>query len=507
MFASRTDNQAKHPDGRKSARAAPTAREEGAPEPNLVWQSLAVRAAAIQAKLAISQPDDPYEREADQVADQVMRMAAAPSDRSGLSLSSHPSRKAQRKCVSCEEEDEDRMQRKEEVGNTRLRTGSWPLGFSPINGLGQPLDSAARRYFEPRFGYDFSQIRVHTDEQAARSAQAVNARAYTIGRNVVFARSQYSPGNSIGRKLLAHELSHTIQQGQAARHVSPTLVARHSIDRAENEFGDQSRRTNSALTSFTPSETRLARDNGMDAGVGGGMDAGIADAGIRDANEVSGGVPMPDAGSTQTSSTPTAPAIPNVYEHNTELGGLSVGNFDFHFRGCRIIIWVWVKFQFEKGITPAEQTAFKSRFFTAIHGVWGNSGYHLTGTATCPCRDVPIVVHAQETTGSFYHKLVDVERTARRENVISDMNLSLATSDNRITHEFGHVLGLYDEYDGGWIENHMFWHRNRPDDPNALMNTGTELRSRYFEHYRDRAQETAGTNCEYSVSSPTPPVH
>jgi hypothetical protein len=79
---------------------------------------------------------------------------------------------------------------------------------------GQPLDPAIRAFFESRFGHDFSQVRVHTDGQAAESVRAVNALAYTVGRNVVFGAGQYAPGTAIGRRLLAHELAHVIQQSQ-----------------------------------------------------------------------------------------------------------------------------------------------------------------------------------------------------------------------------------------------------------------------------------------------------
>lgn len=83
---------------------------------------------------------------------------------------------------------------------------------------GKPLDQATRSFFEPRFGHDFSKVRVHTDEKAAESAQAVNALAYAVGRDVVFARRQYAPDTPTGRKLLAHELTHTLQQrGQEAK--------------------------------------------------------------------------------------------------------------------------------------------------------------------------------------------------------------------------------------------------------------------------------------------------
>jgi uncharacterized protein DUF4157 len=80
---------------------------------------------------------------------------------------------------------------------------------------GQPLDAATRAFMEARFGHDFGRVRVHTDAQAAESAQAVNALAYTAGRDIVFGAGQYTPHTSRGRHLLAHELAHTVQQGAA----------------------------------------------------------------------------------------------------------------------------------------------------------------------------------------------------------------------------------------------------------------------------------------------------
>jgi hypothetical protein len=81
-----------------------------------------------------------------------------------------------------------------------------------LNSPGQPLDSETRNFMEPRFGRDFSQVRVHTDAQAAKSAEAVNALAYTVGRDVVFGAGEYRPGSDSGRGLLAHELTHVEQQ-------------------------------------------------------------------------------------------------------------------------------------------------------------------------------------------------------------------------------------------------------------------------------------------------------
>lgn len=77
---------------------------------------------------------------------------------------------------------------------------------------GQPLDSATRGYMEPRFGHDFGAVRVHTNSLAAESARAVNALAYTVGQSIVFGRGLYAPGSSSGRRLMAHELTHVVQQ-------------------------------------------------------------------------------------------------------------------------------------------------------------------------------------------------------------------------------------------------------------------------------------------------------
>jgi Domain of unknown function (DUF4157)/L,D-transpeptidase catalytic domain len=84
-----------------------------------------------------------------------------------------------------------------------------PIVHEVLRSPGQPLDRETRAFFEPRFGHDFSQVWVHTDARAAESARAVNALAYTVGRSVVFASNQHTSG---GKKLLAHELAHVVQQ-------------------------------------------------------------------------------------------------------------------------------------------------------------------------------------------------------------------------------------------------------------------------------------------------------
>lgn len=89
-----------------------------------------------------------------------------------------------------------------------------PIVHEVLRSSGQPLDTATRQFFEPRFGRDFSRVRVHTDSRAAESARSVNALAYTVGQNIVFDMGQYSPKAKNGQSLLAHELTHTVQQAR-----------------------------------------------------------------------------------------------------------------------------------------------------------------------------------------------------------------------------------------------------------------------------------------------------
>jgi len=113
-------------------------------------------------------------------------------------------------CPKCAAEKKDSVQRKAE--HVSDAPGSVSDSFIRDLGSGQPLPPATRAFFEPRFGYDFSQVRVHTDAPAAESARAVNALAYTVGRNIVFEAGHYAPETNRGRSLLAHELTHVVQQ-------------------------------------------------------------------------------------------------------------------------------------------------------------------------------------------------------------------------------------------------------------------------------------------------------
>src|SRR5262249_29965020 len=113
-----------------------------------------------------------------------------------------------------------------------------------LHSLGQPLDAGTRAFMEPRFGHDFSQVRIHADERAAESARAVNALAYTVGRDVVFGEGRYEPGTSEGRRLLAHELTHVVQQQGpcASSGVQGKLLVSQPDDAYEHEAERQATR-------------------------------------------------------------------------------------------------------------------------------------------------------------------------------------------------------------------------------------------------------------------------
>ena len=155
----------------------------------------------LQCKLTVGAVNDPLEAEADRVADQVMRMPDP-----DVSVSSGAPQ-ISRKCAACEEE--DKKVHAKPNGTAALPGEAPPIVHQVLSSSGQPLDTATRAFFEPRFGADFSGVRVHSDAAAADSAGAINARAYTVGGQIVLGAGAKHGANP----LLAHELAHVVQQG------------------------------------------------------------------------------------------------------------------------------------------------------------------------------------------------------------------------------------------------------------------------------------------------------
>jgi hypothetical protein len=102
-----------------------------------------------------------------------------------------------------------------------------PVVHATLRSPGRPLDEPERAFMEPRLGHDFGRVRVHDDAQAAESAKALNALAYTVGHNIVFGAMQYSPETTAGQKLLAHELAHVVQQNGSHRQILQRSCAAH----------------------------------------------------------------------------------------------------------------------------------------------------------------------------------------------------------------------------------------------------------------------------------------
>jgi peptidoglycan hydrolase-like protein with peptidoglycan-binding domain len=205
----------------------------------------------IQAQLTVGPVDDEYEREASQVANQVMRMPDGGTPRV-LQRYSRPRALVQKfttappddsmmpawMCSSCakhedESSDEGTVQR-------QASSAALPAG-GPVNGEtethlqgmsrgGHPLPQAERDFFEPRFGTSFADVRLHTDARANTAARTIGADAFTLGTSVAFREGQYKPGTDAGRRLLAHELTHVIQQtGRPQASVQRTIGDGHDL--------------------------------------------------------------------------------------------------------------------------------------------------------------------------------------------------------------------------------------------------------------------------------------
>jgi hypothetical protein len=221
-------------------------------------------AVGVRPKLDVSSPGDAHEVEADRVAEQVMSMpvdraeAATPTDEeevaTRLDRAAEPATDEEETVATrldratAEPEEEEvatRLDRaaaepEEEEVATRLDRAAEPVtdedetvatkaadapamtpgiesGINASRAGGAPLDAGARRFFEPRFGRDLSDTKVHTDAAAARLASSLNAQAFTVGRDIYMGAGRYQPGTESGRALLAHELAHTVQQQPGAK--------------------------------------------------------------------------------------------------------------------------------------------------------------------------------------------------------------------------------------------------------------------------------------------------
>jgi len=215
-----------------------------------------LHSSGAQAKLTIGQPNDKYEQEADRIADQVMAMPDPKLQRQpeneedeetlqarplahqitplvqrqeenpdeeaepvqakfkdgGMLNRMCPERKEEHSLQRQPEGEEEEIQAKEQPAHTPQASPNIAANIRSLKGGGQPLDESTQSFFEPRFGYDFSQVRIHTNAQASDTARSINAKAFTHGKDLVFGAGEYRSGSTEGKRLIAHELTHVLQQ-------------------------------------------------------------------------------------------------------------------------------------------------------------------------------------------------------------------------------------------------------------------------------------------------------
>jgi len=192
----------------------------------------------IQAKLTISTPGDPEEMEADRVADHVMRSHAGDPASAPCTCS-----EGGESCEECSRKSAS-IQRRADSQGERSSAPAGDATSASVSALlsqsgGHPLDAATRAFFEPRFGHDFSDVRLHTDATASKSAQAIQALAYTAGPNIVLDVSRLQPTSPAGRHVLAHELTHVVQQGSAPHSRVQRIVEMRPPGRGEASAFDR----------------------------------------------------------------------------------------------------------------------------------------------------------------------------------------------------------------------------------------------------------------------------
>lgn len=257
----------------------------------------------VQPKLTIGQPGDKYEQEADQVAEQVIRMpepinhksvqrqgeeeqkevqmkplataitplvqreAAVEEDKDLLQtkpLNAATTSSVQRKCAACEAE-EEAVQMKPSL-QSKAADGEFQASsdiesqLSRSKSGGSPLSDEVRSFMEPRFGTDFGQVRVHTNSRAVQMNRELSAQAFTHGRDIYFGAGKYNPRSSDGKRLLAHELTHVVQQAGAKP------VAMHSVEAHSNSQACEVKNVSRAIIQcdLTEEQKQSWKDNKAD---------------------------------------------------------------------------------------------------------------------------------------------------------------------------------------------------------------------------------------------------
>lgn len=206
---------------------------------------------AIHTQLTVGKSGDRFEREADAVADAVVQRKVSRAS------SSPDAQSVQAKCSQCDQEEAVQRQVGNSTSDNGTNTDSVQQGLTAQRGAGQSLDASLRQDMEQGIGGDFSGVRIHTGAPAANLNDALHARAFTHGQDVFFNSGQFDPGSSSGRHLLAHELTHVVQQSGNAPNIQ-----RDDAGGGSTEFSDTVSSTvrsgNSPVISGTVTRTETA---------------------------------------------------------------------------------------------------------------------------------------------------------------------------------------------------------------------------------------------------------
>lgn len=283
-----------------------------------------ISAASVQAKLTVNTPGDEFEKEADATAEQVMRMDASSSKREAPVIrkkADTPGTAPAATSAELKKEEEGDIQRQAEgqaevEKETIQRTDSGnsagnsapPVVGNVLSSSGTRMNKSTRTDMESRFGANFSNVRIHTDQKAADSARSVSAKAYTFGNHIVFNSGQYSPHSNSGKKLIAHELTHVVQQGAVVRReVAETAVSAPPAEPETVVLGNETPEGPTSAPSIEPAE-------GSPPAAGSPPPSPTAETGVYLEE-----IPAPEAGSTLPEAETATPIEPLMPEPPMEL--------------------------------------------------------------------------------------------------------------------------------------------------------------------------------------------
>lgn len=348
-----------------------------------------------------------------------------------------------------------------------------------LRSSGHPLDSNTRRLLEPHFGEDFSNVRLQTDSRAAQSAAAVNALAYTVERNILFAQGAHSPDSDSGNRLLRHELLHTMQQrDSASQHGAPIV-----IDTPDSPCEMEAQTVSSRMSR---SGSFLSSTDGLF----------LQRADASTSSKSGGTAPAPPAPG------PSPSDVIAIRLDHREAGGL--GRFDtLLFGDCRMKIQFRMNFNFT-GPWPSEKEKkdWQSRFITSVKAGWsGQFGLQSTGPCKSGCPKVSpfIEIYAPH---SAPHVVVDVAYTDHWMQSSAGYGVAHLDSMDLVPeykggpekqvgalHEFGHLTGRPDQY---------LPHGCAPGyPPEGVMCMGSTVTDKDYQPFANALSLMTG--CSYSV--------